>query len=76
MVEFLLQLHSLLLEGRPDHLLLKLKFVVDVALVLVYQALLVLNHGFELDDLLILLGPFLQRLLQGVSTGLQFLLGD
>lgn len=74
-IELLLQLYLLLVEGRPNQLLLQLQLVVDIPFVLIDQAFLILYHDFELDYFLVLLGPFLQRFLQGVSARLQFLLG-
>lgn len=74
-IELLLQLYLLLVEGRPNQLFLQLQLIVDIPFVLIDQAFLILYHDFQLDYFLVLLCPFLQRFLQGISARLQFLLG-
>lgn len=69
-VELLLQLYLLLVEGRPNQLFLQLQLVVDIPLVLINQAFLVLYHDLELYDFLVLLCSFLQCFLQSISARL------
>lgn len=69
-VELLLQLYLLLVEGRPNQLFLQLQLIMDIPLVLINQAFLVLYHDLELYDFLVLPCSFLQRFLQGISARL------